>query len=235
MCGNLSLRRLFLLFTRQVAAFRSGDYEAAAAQMEEIAGAYEGRGLGNSERAMNRADKRRRRRKLVLNKLGLSLCAFAALVVLAVLGILLIRSTLLRNARDTGTALSRSFAAEESNSLAMYETLLSFGTASLDSRLEAGEGRESIARFLELYFRRLDSVLGDGVVDPYVVLNGTIVAANPWDGDDSFDYESAAWYQAALAAQGDVIFTDLYTDAVSGRPVVTAAQKCSGSGRCYGL
>ena len=47
---------------------------------------------------MNRADKRRRRRKLVLNKLGLSLCAFAALVVLAVLGILLIRSTLLRNA-----------------------------------------------------------------------------------------------------------------------------------------
>lgn len=70
---------------------------------------------------MNRADKRRRRRKLVLNKLGLSLCAFAALVVLAVLGILLIRSTLLRNARDTGTALSRSFAAEESNSLAMYE------------------------------------------------------------------------------------------------------------------
>ena len=179
---------------------------------------------------MNRADKRRRRRKLVLNKLGLSLCAFAALVVLAVLGILLIRSTLLRNARDTGTALSRSFAAEESNSLAMYETLLSFGTASLDSRLEAGEGRESIARFLELYFRRLDSVLGDGVVDPYVVLNGTIVAANPWDGDDSFDYESTAWYQAALAAQGDVIFTDLYTDAVSGRPVVTAAQKCSGSG-----
>ena len=100
---------------------------------------------------MNRADKRRRRRKLVLNKLGLSLCAFAALVVLAVLGILLIRSTLLRNARDTGTALSRSFAAEESTSLAMYETLLSFGTASLDSRLEAGEGRESIARFLELY------------------------------------------------------------------------------------
>ena len=41
MCGNLSLRRLFLLFTRQVAAFRSGDYVAAAAQMEEIAGAYE--------------------------------------------------------------------------------------------------------------------------------------------------------------------------------------------------
>ena len=41
MCGNLSLRRLFLLFTRQVAAFRSGDYEAAAAQMDEIAGAYE--------------------------------------------------------------------------------------------------------------------------------------------------------------------------------------------------
>ena len=84
---------------------------------------------------MKKREKRHHHRRMVLGKLRLSLCAFAALIVLAVLGIFLIRSTLLHNAHETGTALSRSYAAEESNTLAMYETLLSFGTASLDSRL----------------------------------------------------------------------------------------------------
>ena len=178
---------------------------------------------------MNRAEKRRRQRRAVLGRLRLSLCAFTALVVLAVLGVLLIRSTLIRNAHDTGTALSRSFAAEESNTLAMYETLLSFGTASLDSRVEAGEGRDAIIPFLKLYFQRLDSVLGDGVVDPYVVFNGEILGASPWEGDASYDYTAASWYQMAMEAQGQVIFTNLYTDVTSGYPVITAAQKCAHS------
>ena len=39
-CGNLSMPALFDLLTRQVAAFRAGDWEGAAALLEEIAPAY---------------------------------------------------------------------------------------------------------------------------------------------------------------------------------------------------
>ena len=39
-CGNLSMTALFDLLTRQVAAFRAGDREGAAALLEEIAPAY---------------------------------------------------------------------------------------------------------------------------------------------------------------------------------------------------
>ena len=127
---------------------------------------------------MKKREKRHHHRRMVLGKLRLSLCAFAALIVLAVLGIFLIRSTLLHNAHETGTALSRSYAAEESNTLAMYETLLSFGTASLDSRLSSGESLDSITSFLSLYFHRLDEVLGSGVVNPYVVLDGQILSVS---------------------------------------------------------
>lgn len=39
-CGNLSMTALFDLLTRQVAAFRAGDWEGAAALLAEIAPAY---------------------------------------------------------------------------------------------------------------------------------------------------------------------------------------------------
>ena len=164
--------------------------------------------------------------RLVFQNMKLPLCAFAALGVLALAGSWIVRSTMLRNAYEAATALSRSCAAEERGNLNVYATLLSFGTAALESRLEDGEEEESIAAFLDTYFDRVDSVLGVGVVDPYVVLDGTILAANPWEGDAEYDYATAPWYQQAVAAEGSVVFTPVYTDAIYGRPVVTAAQSC---------
>lgn len=176
---------------------------------------------------MSGTEQRRRRAvRRLLRQMRLPLAALMAMSALAAAGMLLLRSVLLQNAYETGTALSRSYAAEESSDLAVYETLLTFGTAALDSRLEAGEDREAVTDFLEMYFRRVDTVLGDGVVDPYVVLGGEILAAEPWEGDGDYDYAAASWYRQAMAAGGDVVFTPVYTDAVYDRPVVTAAQKC---------
>ena len=163
-----------------------------------------------------------------LRYMRLPLCMFAALAVLAAVAILLLRATLLRNAREAATAFSRSCAAEEQGSLNVYETLLTFGTSALEKRLEDGESRADILAFLEMYFQRVDTVLGDGVVDPYVVLDGEILSAQPWEGGASYDYSTAPWYTQALAAEGEVVFTQVYTDAVYDRPVVTAAQSCRG-------
>lgn len=54
--------------------------------------------------------------------------------------------------------------------------------------------------------------------------------ANPWEWDAEYDYAAAPWYTQARSAEGRVIFTDVYTDAVYGRPVVTAAQSCAQDG-----
>ncbi len=40
-CGNLSLKALFLLFTEQVKLIREGDIDGAVAMMEKIAPTYE--------------------------------------------------------------------------------------------------------------------------------------------------------------------------------------------------
>lgn len=168
-------------------------------------------------------DKRRGWRRL-LRQIRLPLCAFAVLGVLALTGSWILRATMLDNAYETHTALARSCAAEERGNLNVYETLLSFGSSALADRLEDGESREEIGAFLDMYFTRVDSVLGRGVVDPYAVLDGEILAANPWEGDDAYDYENTPWYQQAVAAEGTVIFTPVYMDVIYDRPVITAAQ-----------
>ncbi len=174
---------------------------------------------------MNR--RKRMRLKRVLASMRLNFIAFAALIVIAVIGISLIRSTLFDNAWETGTAMARNYAAEEQSSLTVYETLLSFGAASIDSRVQQNSPKEEIFRWMDIYFDRLDSVLGEGVVDPYMVLDGEIFAANPWEGDETYDVRHTEWYQRALAAEGKAIFTDLYTDVIYRRPVITVAQKCA--------
>ena len=167
---------------------------------------------------------KRRGWRLLLRQIRLPLCAFAVLGVLALTGSWILRATMLDNAYESNTALARSCAAEEQGNLNVYETLLSFGSSALADRLEDGENREEIGAFLDMYFTRVDSVLGQGVVDPYVVLDGEILAANPWEGDGSYDYENAPWYQQALEEEGAVIFTPVYTDVIYDRPVITAAQ-----------
>lgn len=173
-------------------------------------------------------DRRKRARlKRVLGSMRLNFIAFAALIVIAVIGISLIRSTLFDNAWETGTSMAHNYAAEEQSSLTMYETLLTFGTASIDDRTKQGWSHEEMRQWADIYFTRLDSVLGEGVVDPYVVLDGEIIAAHPWDGDENYDVESTEWYQRAVAAEGKVIFTDLYTDVIYDKPVITIAQQCA--------
>ena len=176
------------LFTRQAEALRRGEWPAAAGLMAEMR-----------------------------PPVRLPPCAFAALAVLVAAGILLIRATLLENAYDTGTALSRSYAEEERGHLAAYETLLTFGTAALDSRLSSGKDRQAVASFLRLYFQRLDRVLGGDVVDPYVVLEGEILAATPWEGDADYNFRETPWYQQTIEVDGNMAFTHVYTDAIDGR------------------
>ena len=166
--------------------------------------------------------------KQLLAGMKTSLIAFAALAALAAAGTVLMRDRLLDNAYDTGMALSASCAAEERGSLAVYETLLSFGTASLDRQLT--QGVPDVESWLELYFQRLETVLGEGTVDPYAVVEGKIIAANPWDGDTDYDYSSTPWYTQAVEAGGQIVFTNVYTDVIYSRPVVTAAQMCPESG-----
>lgn len=177
----------------------------------------------------NKRKTRGARLRLALSNMRFNIIAFIVLVALALVGMAVIRSSLVQNSWETGMTLAQNYASDEQSSLTVYETLLPFGTASIDMRISEGQSREEILDWLNVYFERLNTVLGEGLVDPYLVIDGEIVAANPWEGDETYDVYSTEWYQKAIAAEGEVIFTDLYIDAISAKPVITAAQKCKQS------
>ena len=180
---------------------------------------------------MMSSTRRRSRWVRVLRRMRLNAVAFVVLVILSSMGMGLVRWVLLESAQYTGTALSRNYAAEERSNLAVYETLLSFGAASVERMLQEGSGQEELTEWMGIYFQHLETVLGSGVVDPYMVVDGKIVvAANSWEGDEGYDVHSSQWYQGALEAEGAAFFTNVYTDAIYDRPVITAAQKCGESG-----
>ena len=138
---------------------------------------------------------------------------FAVILLLAVLGAAfhaVLRQALLKNFQEVGTALARSYVSEESNNLTVYETLLNFGAESINVRVEEGLSADEIEEFLGVYYERLQTVLGEETVDPYAVLDGRIIAANPWEGDTTYDFTSTDWYQSALDADGKAVFTNAY-------------------------
>ena len=52
--------------------------------------------------------------------------------------------------------------------------------------------------------------LGKGVVGPYLVVNGEIVAANPWEGDDEYNAASTSWYQMAMGSGRRMLYLPAY-------------------------
>lgn len=156
-----------------------------------------------------------------------NLVLFLLVVTLSGLGIHIFRDILLRNARTTGMTLASNYAAEERSNLAVYETLLSFGSASIDTRLLEGDSRYMMM-WMDIFFDRLQTVLGKNVVNPYIILNGSVVDLDGHLKDKLSRFVPAErnWFIEAMESPGKIVFTDVYEDVVTGLPVITAARKC---------
>lgn len=190
-----------------------------------------------------------------LARMRLGLVLLGLFVALSLAGGAVLRSTLLTNAHESNTALSRYYASEVNSSLTMYRSLLEFGTESMDVRMENGASWEELEEWVRMYCDRLRTVLGDESINVYGVVDGTPLTAAEWStsvgdsaddaaggtdaagdtdattspsdlADPAFDLNERSWYRAALAADGEAIFTDVYTDAITGQPIVTVAQAC---------
>ena len=164
----------------------------------------------------------------LLGRMRLSLAVFALFVVMAVTGGLILRDTLLQNAYESNTALSRYYASETDSNLVTYEALLEFGTASIEARVYEEQPWDSIEEWANLYCERLRTVLGNENINLYGVVGGRVLAVGVPDLGEGSDPTSRTWYQAATERRGEPVFTDVYEDAITGEPVVTVAEACTG-------
>lgn len=133
----------------------------------------------------------KRQRGATLRNLGFNIFFLLIFAVLTVYGLYVMREKLLQNAQQLGTSLTQNYAAEEQNHIATYSAMMELGTQYLDKLSEDGASDQQIKQWIEGFFSKMPQVLADNSVDLYAIVEGRIVAANPWVGDDTYDYAQA--------------------------------------------
>lgn len=113
-----------------------------------------------------------------------------------------LQKSLLNNAQQVGQALSENYSIEEEGNINAYEMLIRMGADSIDRLIKAGAGETELTLWIQGFLESIGDIMGDDVIDPYAVVDGTIIAANPWTGDAEFNISQAGWYQEAMAADG---------------------------------
>ena len=156
-----------------------------------------------------------------LNGIKRRAAVWIVMAVVAFSSLLLIRRILLDNARRMGNEMAHSYSAEGERNIIAYETLMQVTTQYIDQQLTSSSAPMV---WIQKYLESVGTTLGANIIDPYAVIDGKIVAANPWEGDETYNARETDWYKNAIAAQGRIIYTDGYQDVITGRTVVTIAQ-----------
>lgn len=161
-------------------------------------------------------------------KFGLTL--FFIFIVLSGINLYVVRKKILNNVQIIGEQMSSYSLLEESIYLEKYETFLKTANKWLERLVRRGDKGEQIREWLIEYRNYIDDQLGSKQTEIYAVIDKKVIGATYWEGDDTFDVAKAEWYKKAIEADGKIIYTDLYTDARTGKNVFTLALEVNKKG-----
>ena len=150
-------------------------------------------------------------------------------VAIAAAGMLISRELLLENARTMGKNLVTSYANDENSQLNEYDRTLTMAMYYQEDMYEQGASAEEFGSWLADFFEKSTALLNTSHTDIYAVWDGQVISAGGIRARD-YDYKSQTWYQQAMAAGGEVIFTDAHVcDVCGSEQVITVAASAAGS------
>lgn len=161
--------------------------------------------------------------KEILYSFRLNIIILIIFFIFAVSSFYMLRSSILKNSQELGSEISRSYSIEESKNIESYMDFI----RRVAILIEQSNSADSSDEWLGETLKALSSANKDKFIDPYVIRGGRIVAANPWEGDSDYDFSKTEWYKKAVAADGAIVFTDTYTDVITGEPIITIAKETS--------
>lgn len=160
----------------------------------------------------------------------------AALLIVSIASLFVTRRIMLVNARKMGEEFCESYLLEEEKNFNTYKNLIRMGAEFIEIKKNKGAGPKEIESELQDFFDIALEIAGEGTIDPYAVIDGEEIAANPW-GEENIRkyqkkgwYKDTEWYQKAVEANGEVIFTDAYVDSIYKKNVITIAKEFGGEG-----
>ena len=156
------------------------------------------------------------------------------LVVVAAVGMIVSRELLLDNARVMGKNLVTSYAMDESRNLNEYESLVAVGLSYLDDLKLKNAPLDTMESWVINFFNKSAGLLGEEGLDACAAVGGRLITGG---GVQPGGVQDQDWYQAAMEAGGEVIFTDAYPAAGQPELVITiaAADPATGSAMAFHL
>ena len=146
------------------------------------------------------------------------------------------RSIFVKNSMKQGGYLAQAQTEKIEKQMEEYAFSVDLAGKYLDEMVDAQLSEAEIQQWMQSYCEKIRERFGDNVLDIYAVLNGNIVAANPWEGDDDYNFPSQPWYSAAVAAApGTIVFSDLYQDIITGQDVFTMSLALSDAGNVVAI
>lgn len=153
----------------------------------------------------------------------------ALFIAVAAAGMLISRELLLENARTMGKNLVTSCANDENSQLNEYDRTLTMAMYYQEDMYSQGAGAEEFEIWLTDFFEKNTSLLETNHTDIYAVWDGQVISASGVRNRD-YDYKDQEWYRQAMAAEGEVIFTDAHIcDVCGAEQVITIAVSAAGS------
>ena len=156
---------------------------------------------------------------------GFIIMVLSIFAILSVISVIIVHNKMLKNAQIMGSEIAKSFSTKENTNIYNSELLLNNASLILENQLSYNPSEEDIWRWIEEYVIYLKENLHSKNINMYASINKKLVAAGVWDGVDRFITEDAVWYKNALEANGNVAYTDSYTDSKTQLPVITISKK----------
>lgn len=153
----------------------------------------------------------------------------ALFIAIAAAGMMVSRELLLENARTMGKNLVTSYANDENSQLNEYDRTLTMAMYYQEDMYSQGASAEEFEAWLIDFFEKSTSLLNTNHTDIYAVWDDQVISASGMRPRE-FNYKDQDWYRQAMAAGGEVIFTDAHLcDICGGEQVITIAASAAGS------
>ena len=164
------------------------------------------------------------KKKSIIRKIWLNMVIIAAFVGIVIFGTNILQSILTENTNAMGLELIKNFSAAEEQSLNTCEALLRICTDYIEKQEQSGVSAEELQEGLYPFMDALNALYGREYIRMYGrVSDGTVLTLDNSEIEVRTDYDitAAQWYQNAAAAGGEIYISPVYTDALTGFPVVT--------------
>lgn len=160
----------------------------------------------------------------LLRKMRNNIIVLGAFILIIALCTIILRNTLLDNANQMGLILVENYTSTEGSNIRTCEAVLDICVNYIEEREKEGISIEELREGLYPFMHGLTDMYGSENIQIYgKTFNATeILSSDPAiEALKNYDVSDKDYYREAVKAAGEIYITPVYTDAVTGLPIVT--------------